>query len=163
MNRPTDRTADMPQSPDSSAPLASRRSRRRGSNILELTLLIPWYAFLFVGALDWGYYARAMVSTEAAVRAAALYTSKDASTAADQVTACIYALNELKVTNNVPTTAPCTATPIIVTASLVPSGADGQPATAVTVRYQTINMIPIPGFMNQQFWISKTIQMRLRN
>src|ERR1700704_5922445 len=93
-----------PQRADSAAQRTPRRSRRSGGSIIEMTLLVPWYVFLFVGVFDWGYYAHALISTEAAARAAVLYTSKNSVTANDQATACIYALNELKVAENVPNT-----------------------------------------------------------
>lgn len=152
----------MPQLPDSDAQQAPRR-KRRGHSVLELSMLMPWYVFLFVGAYDWGYYARALISTEAAVRAAVLYTSQDATKANDQATACIYALNELKITSNVPANSNCNADPIIVTANMVNSGADGKPASLVTVKYHTVGTIPIPFLLDKQFWIVQTIQMRLRN
>jgi Flp pilus assembly protein TadG len=153
----------MPHLPAIGAQCAPRRSRRSGGSLLEITLLFPWFFFLFVGAFDWGYYAHALISTQAAVRAAVLYTSQNATTATDQATACIYALNELKIAQNVPNSGSCNAAPIIVTAGLVNSGADGQPAASVTVKYQTLALIPIPGLLGNQFWITQTVQMRLRS
>ncbi len=82
------------------------RNRRRGGSALEMALLLPWYAFLFVGAFDWGFYSHALISTQAAARSAALYTSTSSSTAADQTTACIYARSEMKVASNVSSTTP---------------------------------------------------------
>lgn len=151
----------MPKLPDKFG-RGALRNRSRGSSVIEMAFLMPWYAFLFVGAYDCGFYAHALISTQAATRAAALYTSKNTSTANDQATACIYALNELKVTANVPATSSCNADPIVVTASQV-VGPDGQLAASVTVRYRTLNMIPIPGLLDKQFWIVQTTQMRLRN
>ena len=108
-------------------------------------MLMPWYAFLFVGAFDWGFFAHALISTESAARVAALYTSKSAATAADQTTACTLVLRELSVASNVPLSGTCDALPVIVTASQV-TGADGQSATQVTVTYQSLSLIPIPEF-----------------
>ena len=125
--------------------------------------MMPWYIFLFVGVLDWGYYSHALVSTQAAARAAAMYTSQSASTATDQTTACTYALNELKIASNIPQTSSCNADPLIVTATRVNSGADGNPAASVTVKYHTLGLIPIPGQLAKQFWIVQTVQMRLRS
>jgi Flp pilus assembly protein TadG len=139
-----------------------RRHGRRGNALIEVSLLVPWYLFLFVGVFDWGFYSHALISTAAAVRAAAIYTSKDATTAGDQATACVYALNELRVTANVPATSACNADPVIVTATAV-TGVDGKPATSVTVKYHTLSLIPIPGVLNKQFWITQTLQMRLRS
>lgn len=138
------------------------RGPRRGGSALEMALLLPWYAFLFVGVFDWGFYSHALISTRAAARSAGLYTSTSSSTAADLTTACIYARNELKVSNNVSGTTTCQAAPLVVTASSV-TGADGQPASQVTVSYQTLSLIPIPGILKNQFWISYTVQFRLRS
>ncbi len=139
------------------------RKRRRGSSALEMALLLPWYAFLFVGAFDWGFYSHALISTQAAARSAALYTSTSSATAADQTTACIYARSELRVSSNVSTTTTCTSAPLIVSATSEATGADGYPASQVTVTYQTLSLIPIPGLLNKQFWISYTAQFRLRS
>jgi hypothetical protein len=68
----------------------------------------------------------------------------------------------MKVASNVSATTTCGAAPLIVTASSV-SGADGQPASQVTVTYQTLSLIPIPGLLQKQFWISYTVQFRLRS
>ena len=140
-------------------------SRLRGGSALEMALLMPWYIFLFVGAYDWGFYAHALISTEAAARAAALWTSQNSTTASNQTMACTYAANELKISSNIPTSTNCqdgSGVVLIVSANLVNSGADGQPATSVTVKYQTIGLIPIPLVLNKQFWIQRTVQMRLR-
>jgi Flp pilus assembly protein TadG len=156
------------QHPVMSFPVESRsknRHRQRGGSALEMALLLPWYAFLFVGVFDWGFYSHALISTQAAARSAALYTSTSSSTAADQATACIYARNELKVANNVSSTTTCTSSPLVVTATAVSgaNSADGQPASQVTVSYQTLSLIPIPGLLGQQFWVSYTVQFRLRS
>jgi Flp pilus assembly protein TadG len=143
-------------------PRSKARNRRRGGCALEMALLLPWYAFLFVGAFDWGFYSHALISTQAAARSAALYTSTSSTTAADQTTACIYARSELRVSSNVSSTTTCTSAPLVVSASSV-TGADGQPASQVTVSYQTLRLIPIPGLLNNQFWISYTVQFRLRS
>jgi Flp pilus assembly protein TadG len=139
-----------------------RRQGERGGSLLEASLLMPWFIFLFVGTFDCGFYAHALLSTESAARVAALYTSTSTSTAGDQATACTLALQELSVAANVPSSGTCTALPVIVSASQV-SGADGQPASQVSVTYQTLSLIPIPGLLNKQFTFSRTIQMRLRS
>jgi Flp pilus assembly protein TadG len=154
----------MPQLTNTGYPGRARRNhRRRGGSVLEMAMLMPWYVFLFVGAFDWGYYAHALISTETAARTAALYTSTSATTAVDQSTACLYALNELKISSNVPATSTCNADPIVVTATKVTSGADGQAAASVTVSYHTVSLIPIPLLLDKQFWIVQTVQMKLRS
>jgi Flp pilus assembly protein TadG len=139
----------------------TRKQRQRGSSIIEITLLMPWFVFLFVGAFDWGFYAHALISVENAARVAVLYTSGSSATAGDQATACTLSLQELSVTANVPSSGTCTSLPVIVTATAV-TGADGKPASEVSVTYQTLSLIPIPGVLNNQFTLRRTTQMRLR-
>jgi hypothetical protein len=52
--------------------------------------------------------------------------------------------------------------PVAVSASSV-TGADGNPATNVTVMYLTPQLIPIPGVFPGQLTINGTVQMRLRS
>ena len=56
----------------------------------------------------------------------------------------------------------CTALPVIVSYSSV-TGVDSQPASSVTVQYQTLQLIPIPGLLSNQFTFTQTVQMRLRS
>src|SRR5580700_11126102 len=77
--------------------------RRRGSSILEFSLMTPWLIFLFIGAMDWGFYAYALISTEAAARVACLYTSTSSTDATDSTTACTYAIQQLQGMPNVGT------------------------------------------------------------
>lgn len=138
------------------------RSRQRGGSVVELAFVLPWYFFLFVGVFDWGYYSHALVSTQAAARTAVLYTSQNSTTANDQATACTYALDELKISANLASTTSCNSDPLIVSASKVTSGPDGNSAASVTVSYHTLSLIPIPSFLAQQVWIVQTVEMRLR-
>jgi Flp pilus assembly protein TadG len=139
--------------------------RRRGSaggTALEFAFLMPWFVFLFIGALDWGFFAHALISTESAARVAVLYTSKSTATATDQTTACTLALQELSVASNVPASGTCTSSPVVVTATQV-QGPDGAQAAQVNVTYTTLSLIPIPGVLSKQFTFSTTLQMRLRS
>jgi Flp pilus assembly protein TadG len=122
-------------------------------------LLAPWIFFLFVGAVDLGFYSYALISTENAARVAAEYTSTDAATAADSTGACPYVLAELNSMSNVRGLATCTSLPVTVTAAQV-AGPDGAAASSVSVTYQTILMIPMPG-LSGQFTITRTAEMRL--
>src|SRR5215471_19236326 len=95
------------------------RNRKRGGSALELSLLLPWFVFLFVGAFDWGFYAHALISTESAARVAALYGANATGGAVSATTACSLVLDELKITTNVATLTGCTGTlsdaqPVIV-------------------------------------------------
>src|SRR5688572_29058158 len=119
-----------------------RQERTRGGSVLEMAFFMPWYVFLFVGALDWGFYAHALISVQSAARVAALYTSSSSATAADQATACTLAQEELRVAPNIsstPTT--CNSLPVIVTATSL-TGVDNAAASEVAVTYQTRLAIP---------------------
>jgi Flp pilus assembly protein TadG len=137
------------------------KRRRFGSAVVEVTLLAPWYFFLFVGAFDWGYYSHALISVESATRTAALYASGQSS--APSVTAlCSYVLNELEVVPNVNTSLDCTSSPVVVSISTV-TGIDGTPgAYQVSVAYTTLQLIPIPGLLTSKTTITRTLQVRPR-
>lgn len=145
----------------------SRRKRCRGGSALEMALFMPWFIFLFIGSLDWGFYAHSLISLESAARVVALYTSADstktASTTTNDTNTCKLALDELRYASNDPSTlTSCTSLPVMVTYSAV-NGVDSAAATSVTVQYQTAQLIPIPGLLANQFTFQKTVQMRLRN
>lgn len=139
------------------------RSNRRqsGHAVIEVALLAPWIFFLFVGIVDLGFYNYALIATENAARVAVEYTSATTAKATDKAGACPYVLAELNSMSNVNGLANCDNLPVIVTATLVPSGPDGSPASSVSVTYQTILMIPIPGLMTGQFTVTRTAEMRL--
>jgi len=144
------------------------RDRRSGHSVLEVALLSPWIFFLFIGALDWGFFSYALISTQSAARVAALYTSSSNANAADQATACQYVLHELRRLPNIGTAVQsCSGLPVIVTAQWVdqnsnPPSADRAPASRVTVTYQTVPLIPIPGLLPGQLTITHSAEMRIR-
>src|SRR5260370_42014118 len=72
-----------------------RRRRKRGSALVELTLISPWLLFLFVGTVDMGFFTYSLITVENAARIAAEYTSKSSTVAADQSTACTKVRAEL--------------------------------------------------------------------
>ncbi len=127
--------------------------------------MAPWIFLLFLGVLDFGFYAYAAISTTQAARVAALYTSSSPSTAADATTACYYALQSLKDMPNMSGITACatqasavTATqPVAVTVSSN-GGPDGA-ASTVSVTYQTVPLFPIPGLMGQ-ITITRSAKMR---
>jgi len=128
--------------------------------------MMPWYLFFFIGAFDWGYYAHALISVENAARVAVLYTSQSSGKAADSDKACKYALAELKVVANLPSTVTtCGALPLIVTAAKKTGAdsADGKDASEVQVTYQSVQLIPIPGLLQGQTTFYHKAQMRLRS
>jgi Flp pilus assembly protein TadG len=130
----------------------------RGGAVLEMALLAPWIFFLFIGALDWGFYSYALISMQAATRTATLYASSTVANATDSTTACTLVLGEMANLPNV--SAGCTSNPT-VTASLV-TGIDSQNAAQVTVTYQSVSLIPIPGLLAKQFTITRVARMKIR-
>jgi Flp pilus assembly protein TadG len=138
------------------------RNSQRGSAMLELALLAPWIFFLFIGALDCGYYCYALISVESAARVAALYTSTNTSTSADSGIACTYVLQELKSMPNVgPAITSCSANPVTVNA-VSENGSDGTSASKVSVTYQSVQLLPIPGLLQGRYTLTRIVKMRLR-
>lgn len=153
-----------------------QQSRQRGHAIIEVSLMAPWIFFLFVGTLDFGFYAYAAIATENAARTAVTQTSHDVNTAVDTTTACNYALSELRSLPNMigittcsigalcATTAPTVSqtAPVGVTVCQT-VGPDGAAAAQVAVTYQTVRMVSIPGLLSNQFTLTRTAQMRVRD
>ena len=140
-------------------------SGRRGNNVLEFTLLVPWYIFLFVGAFDYGFFSYGLIATQNAARVASLYCAGSSSAAVDSTTACGYALDQLRNMPNIGSAlSTCATAPLIVTSSLI-TGPDGVAASdaSVTVTYTTPQLIPIPGLFPGQLTITRTVQMKLRS
>jgi Flp pilus assembly protein TadG len=144
--------------------------RNRGNSIIEFAMFMPWLIFLFIGALDWGFYAYSLIATEAAARIGALYTSTASSTATDAATACTYALDQLRKMSNVGDSktscasgASVTSTaPVGVSATSV-TGPDGSSAAQLSVTYLTPTFIPIPGLLPAKMTITRTFTMKLRS
>jgi hypothetical protein len=131
--------------------------------MLEMVLFSPWVFLLFIGALDWGFYATALVSVQAGLRSAVLYTSAKTAQANDSTTACNIMLNEMRKLPNVGNSKTCPSTNPSVTAVLVNSGPDTKPASKVTVTYTSISLIPIPGLLKKQFTLTRSATMRVRS
>src|SRR5947207_1548937 len=107
--------------------------------MLELVLIAPWIFLLFIGALDWGFYASALVSLQAGVRSAALYTSGGGTgVASDQSTACTIILKEIRKLPNIGDAVTTCGSNPVVTAEAI-SGPDSASATRVSVTYQSIS------------------------
>jgi Flp pilus assembly protein TadG len=139
-----------------------RRKAERGGAMLELALLAPWIFFLFVGALDCGYFAYALISVESAARIAALYSSTSSTTATDSSTACTYVLQQLRGLPNVGSAVTsCSSNPVTVTAQ-IQNGSDGTAASLVSVSYQSLPLIPIPGLLQGRHIWTRTVKMRVR-
>jgi Flp pilus assembly protein TadG len=134
---------------------------RRGSALIESTLLAPWVLFLFVGMVDIGFFSYSMICVENAVRIGAEYTSSGSLTAANQAGACTRGLNELSSLPNVSSLSTCGAAPLVVTAETT-TGPDGAAASKVTVTYQSAQLIPIPGLLMGKLYITRNIVMKVK-
>jgi len=127
--------------------------------MLELALIGPWVFLMLIGALDWGFYAYALISLQAAARTAVLYTSTGAATVADSTTACTLVLAEMSSLPNVGTT--CASNPVVTATSI--TGPDSATASQVSVTYTSVSLIPLPGMLKKQFTITRIVKMRLRS
>lgn len=150
---------------------ARKLGGRQGSAIVEASLLIPWMAFLFVGILDFGFYAYSAISIQNAARAAALRTS-GSQYSFSSAGGCTAALGELRgLPNILDAVWPCDALPVIVSVRILddtttPACADcGVKPTATsveaTVTYQTMPMIPIPGLVMGQMTMTRIAESRV--
>ena len=140
---------------------AGRCARQKGHAVLEVALLAPWIFLLFAGALDMGFYMRALIATQNAARVAAEYTSSHTSFMSDTTGACSYVLAEMSNISNVRGLSTCTDLPLKVQVSTV-TGVDGASASQVSVTYQTSQMIPLP-FLTGKYTVTRTVQMRSRD
>lgn len=129
--------------------------------MLEMAILGPWVFLLFIGALDWGFYASALISVQSAAHSAVSYTSTSTTTATNTDAACQIVLAEIRKLPNVGSgTTTCGSNPVVTAESW--TGPDTQPGAKVTVTYQSISLIPIPGLLRKQFTVTRIAVMRLR-
>lgn len=142
-----------------------RRNGRRGGALMEMALLMPWVFLIFIGLLDWGFYAYSLISMQSAIRTAVLYTSTSvtlaANTTANTTAVCQLVVKELQDVPNVGSTNDCSSNPLVSTAPEM--GPDGNQASRVTVTYQSVSMIPLPGLLTKQFTITRSGLMRIRS
>ena len=143
--------------------IVNNQRSRRGTSLIEISFLIPVVVFLFVGTLDLGFYCYALISVQNAARVAALYTSTSSSTLTDATGACTYVLGEISGLPNIGSTiTSCGGTPLTVTAQSS-TGAGLTTASTVSVTYQSLPMIPIPGLIPSQFTWTRSVKMASRN
>jgi Flp pilus assembly protein TadG len=154
------------------------QARKRGTAIIEATLLVPWIFFIFVGVLDFGFYTYAAICTQNAALAAAAWTSSNG-VLVNNLYACQAALPELNQLPNTRTLSGCATSPggvsasqpvavsaRILDSSTTPPCADCATcpvcrSSQVSVTYQTIPMIPIPGVMMGQLQLTRVAEMRI--
>lgn len=134
--------------------------------MVEVTLLVPWMIFSFVAAFNFGIFAYALISTENAARSAAMYASQSLTVAQSGsivTQVCPYALGELGDAPGVGTVTTCTSTPVTVTVSPQTPGAGNMNTVRVSVTYNTMQLIPLPGLMAGSLSITRTVEMPIRN
>jgi len=139
-----------------------RTARSHGHAVMEFALMAPWIFFVFVGVLDFGFYAYWLMAVTNASRTAAHVASENGSS---QAIACNEVRNELRGVlgwSNAP--AGCNASPLVVTVtdlddSTTPASADGSQSVLVSVTWDTTPLIPVPGIA-QQFTIRRDAEMR---
>lgn len=140
-----------------------REYRRRGHAAIEAAVLVPAFIFCSIGVFDAGFYCWALIATQNAARAVAVYamTVYGANATPSATIACGYALQTLRGAPNVGSSlSACTAAPVQVTFSQV-NDAFAKPAATATVVYQTIPLLPLPGIVAGQLTITRTVQMRI--
>jgi Flp pilus assembly protein TadG len=138
-----------------------RRRNQRGSALVELSLLAPWFFFLFIGVVDMGFYTYDMIAVENATRVAAEYTGTGTTAAGDSSGACTRVLNELASLPNVGSLNNCNSAPLTVTAASG-NGPDSHAATTVTVTYTSNQLIPIPLLMKGQLNVTRQVKVRVK-
>lgn len=146
---------------------ASDTCRRRGQAVVEVALLIPWLAFAFIAAFNFGIFAYALISTQNAARTAATYASQSLTVAqgggiVTQV--CPYVLGELGDAPGVGAgVSSCTASPVTVSVTAETPGSGAMNTVKVSVTYNTMQLIPLPGLMAGSLAITQTVEMPIRN
>jgi len=164
------------------------KRREQGGAIVEVALLAPWIFFLFVGVFDFGFYAYGIICTQNAARAAATQTASSVGVQSVSI-ACDAAWNELRGLPNIAgTTKDCTKLPVIVTQKTLCDSTKVQPSSLaascvsgsicadcgstadpnshsassqVSVQYQSIPLVPIPGILTGQLTITRIMEMRI--
>ncbi|HXM43632.1 MAG TPA: TadE family protein [Bryobacteraceae bacterium] len=140
-----------------------KRANQRGQSVIETMLLLPWLAFCFVGAFDLGIYSYAMISAENAARVVGMYASASTSVAENPTLACTYALAELKDSPGVGSTSSCSSGGVVnVSTTYLATGADGLPAEQVSVTYKPTQVIGLPGLINGNLTITRTVEFPIR-
>ena len=129
--------------------------------MLELALLSPWIIFLFIGALDWGFYAYSLITLEDATRAAVTYAASGSSNYTQTAAICTIVTDEMKTLIKMNGSATCGGSSPVSISSTQVTGPDNATAVQVSVTYTTPQMIPIPGLLAKQFTITRSLTMKL--
>jgi Flp pilus assembly protein TadG len=135
--------------------------------MVEVTMLVPWIVFAFVAAFNFGIFAYALISTQNAARSGAMYAAQSltvaqSGTIVTQV--CTYVLGELGDAPGVGSgVSTCTGAPVTVTVTPRTPGAGNMNTVKVSVTYNTMQLIPLPGLMAGSLAITRTVEMPIRN
>jgi hypothetical protein len=83
----------------------------------------------------------------------------------DTVTACGYALDQLRGLPNVGALGSCNSSPVTLTANIVSgsSSPDGANAVNVSLSYVTPTLVSIPGILPGKVTINKSVLMKIRS
>ena len=150
---------------DDAFDVALNKKGQRGTELVEFALLFPLLFFMFLGAFDLGFFCYSLIAVQNAARVAALYASASPGThSTDSASACTLVLNELQMMPNYSSLpSSCGASPLQVTLATVSAPDYTTNSTIkVTVVYQTMQLIPIPGLPGQ-LNISRSVEMRVRS
>ena len=143
------------------------RAKGGGQAIVEVTLLIPWMVFAFIAAFNFGIFAYSLISTENAARTGATYAAQSLTVAqggsiAAQV--CTYVLGELSDAPGVgPGVSSCTSSPVTVTVAPNTPGSGGVNTVTVSVTYNTMSLIPLPGLTPGSLAVTRAVELPIRN
>ncbi len=146
-----------------------KRRTRSGHAVIELSLMMPWLFFLFVGALDFGFYSYSLIAVQNAARVAALktgavydnYTQALSNPSVVESRVCLEVRDELlKMPNFASLPANCSGFPLAVSVQAF-QDASGKPALRVSVGYDTVPLIPIPGLVRKQLRITRVANVRV--
>ena len=147
-------------------PISERVGRRpadsRGQAVIEVTIGASLLLLLFAAVVDVGFFCYAAVCTENAARVAAMHAATDRDLAASPGLSTLTradVCNEMKALPNVGSTCPNSVV-TVSTASQPFTGADGQPATQVSVTYTSVPLFPLPGLMGR-YTLTRVVQVRI--
>ena len=126
-----------------------RADKRPGATVVELAVLLPLLAFLFVIGVDFARLYYHLVTVTNAARSGAVYGSQDPVKALDTVGILGAALNDSK-----------NLSPAPIVASTIDVDALGYPCVNVTVAWTFRTVSRFPGIADTVL-LSRTVQMRI--
>jgi Flp pilus assembly protein TadG len=156
-------------------PAFPQNRRRSGNSIIEMTFMLPWLLFLFVGVFDVGFYCYALIATQNAARAAAVHNSISKTAATDpDSSGCRIVVNELSAVAYGRTMSGCNTQTLQVESDFCPGSQGSSPSSSssqqkypcpppiastdavqVAVTYQSAVLIPIPGLLQSPLTITR--------